>query len=482
MENWRKNILFTLIFLMLFFPMIQQKTGLISVPALMGDQNLAQLPKFSLKGWTDGSFQKAYDQNLENRIGFRPSLVRLKNQVEYTLFKKANASGVVVGKKGYLFEEDYIRAYTGGDYLGEWFWSQKFHRFAMVRDTLNSLGIKLALVLEPGKASYYPEYIPENKLKDGIGDTNYKAILKHSTTQSIPLLDLNKLFIDRKEASDFPYFPKGGIHWAYSAMLEAADTLLRFADELTDMEIPDMQIHQGLITDSVKYTDNDLLDLMNLIVSPSHPKMHYPKITFEELSDSLKPRVLTISDSFFFNILNAGIPKKAFANEAFWYYSRAIYPETWNAPLNIDMIDIRKEIESMDIIFIMLTERFFYKFAWNFIEILYESYYPDHLRDVPYYYQTQIITDYNWFDLVVEDANRRQISISKAMKDHAAYQIWKHEQEGILTKDAGYYAMKMRNDSVWTSKLDAKAKLNGISLEEQIELDARWLEIQEAKN
>jgi len=478
MGGWRKNILFTGIILILFIPLIQQKTKLLKLTSLTGDKASTAFPEFTLKTWADGSFQNAFDQCLENNIGFRPWLVRMKNQLEYSFFRKANASGVVVGRKSYLFEEDYIRAYTGRDYLGEWFWNQKFRRMELVRDTLKSLGIELALVLEPGKASYYPEYIRKCDMKNAKPNTNYQAILDNIEAFDIPTLDLNSLFMDRKSESSFPHFTKGGIHWSYSAMLEAVDTLLRFADEITPEKIPALTIKNGDVTKSLRYTDNDLVDILNLIFVPPHSAMPYPEIEFEELQDSVKPRVLNISDSFFFNILNAGIPGKAFANEAFWYYSKAIYPETWSEPRDTSMIDIRKEVESMDLILIMVTERFYYKMAWNFIEVLYKAYFPGHIRNYPYDYQTRIITDYQWFNLVIKDAEKRCVSVAQGLKDHAAYQIWKDEQNGLLTKDAGYYMMKIRKDSVWLSKIEQKAMRKGISFEAQIELEAKWMETQ----
>ncbi len=261
-------------------------------------------------------------------------------------------------------------------------------------------------------------------------------------------------------------------------MIEATDTLLQFADQLSPGKIPAMTISKGDVSNSLRDTDNDLVEILNLLFMPPHPAMHYPEIEIESLPDTIKPRVLTISDSFFFNILNAGIPGKAFANEAFWYYSKAIYPETWSEPRDTSMINIREEVESMDLILIMVTERFYYKMAWNFIEVLYKSYYSDHIIDYSYDYQAKIITDYLWFDLVVKDAEQRKVSVAQALKDHSAYQIWQDEQNGILKKDAGYYMMKIKKDSVWMSQIEEKARQKGISTETQMELDAKWMESQ----
>lgn len=475
----RKNIVFIGVLLLLFVPMIQQKGHWISVQALAGDVVSDKAPSFVLKNWFTGQFQQDFEQSLEERVGFRPWLVRFKNHLEYVVFRKANASGVLVGKKGYLFEYDYIRSYQGIDYLGEPFWEEKFRRLTLVRDTLEKLGVEIAMVLEPGKASYYPEFIP-GKIKTRIADsTNYAALLRQSKRNEIPLLDLNALFVEKKSSAVFPHFPKGGIHWAYSAMLEGTDTLLRFADQLTPLEIPEMSIQDGEITTVLQDTDNDLVEIMNLAFTPKHPEMHYPRFEIAALADSLKPKVLAISDSFYFNILNAGIPGKAFANQAFWYYAKTIYPDNWSAHKDTSMINVQESVEQMDLILLMATERFYHRMAWNFIEMLYKTYYPNQIRDLMYDYKTRILTDYQWFDLVVKDAESRKIRVAEALRDHAAYQIWQDELQGVIKKDVSFFYMKIKKDSAWMAKLSEKAKENGISLEKQIDLDARWLAQQE---
>ncbi|MCD6346867.1 MAG: hypothetical protein J7L96_05535, partial [Bacteroidales bacterium] len=331
MKEQRNHIIFIVLLLILFLPLLQHKMHLIPVQPLTGADDQIVVPNWSMDGWISGDFQHGYESAIEDGIGFRSWIIRLKNQTEFYLFHKANAAGVIVGKKGYLYESDYIRSYKGLDCLGDWFWKEKFSRFAKVRDTLNNLGIELALVLEPGKASYYPEYIRGLDARDIVKPTNYNLIRFYSKQQGIPSLDLNAWFVSQKDKCEYPLFPKGGIHWSNFGMTKAADTLLEFANGLTEKEIPCLSISTIEETKDLRDTDSDLADILNLIWIPPHPSMGYPEFNIPILPDSVKPRVLTISDSFFFNILNAGIPKMAFANEAFWYYSNAIYPDTWSA-------------------------------------------------------------------------------------------------------------------------------------------------------
>ena len=473
--NRQKNLLFLGLFVLMLLPLIQQQTRILPVKNLTGAADPAAYPKISTRAWFNGEFQAGFERATEERLGFRAGLIRLKNQLQFSLFRKANAEGVVVGKKNYLYEYDYIRAYAGKDYLGSDFWEEKFRRLALVRDTLRELGVELALVLEPGKASYYPEYIPKAYLRHRGDSTNYQKLVELSGQNQLSFLDLNSFFISQRSKADHPWYTREGVHWAYNGMLAAVDTLLSFSDQLVPETIPDMQVYQGTISRVARDTDDDLARLMNLIKTPARDEKEYPSYRIESANPELRPRVLVISDSYYFNILNARIPEQAFANQAFWYYSKAIYPETWSAPKDTSMIDVRAEVEQMDLILLMITERFYYKLAWNIIETLYQVYYPDEFRDVIYGYCTRIITDYAWFDLVARDAVHKNQALGEVIKDHARYQFWRDDQDGLATKDVSYYIYRIRQDSSWSAQIREKARDNGIPYEHQEYLDAKWM-------
>jgi len=475
MGKWIRHIVFILLVLALCLPVIQQKTGFLEIKNLRGAGDPPNYPAFTLKTWADGSFQAGTDKAIEQGIGFRPLLIRLKNQLEYSLFRKANARGVVVGKKRYLFEEDYLRAHRGGDYPGDWYWKEKFRRARMVRDTLASLGVNIAVVVEPSKATYNHEYIPDRMKPVLSGSpTNYGSILKGCQSESIHFLDLNNYFYEIRDEVPFPLFPKGGIHWSYYGMLTAMDTLLPLVEEWSAKSVPELVIGAPEPTKKLRGTDGDLAELMNVLVKPSHPKMAYPEVTYVQVDDSLKPRVLAISDSFYFNIMNAGIPENSYANSAFWYYNVEIYPETWSARKDTTMINFKEEVESMDLILVMITERFFYKFAWDFFDRLYDTYFPAAPVDYRYRYTGRIISHYKWFDEVVAESANKGISVEQGLEDHSGYQFWQDEQNGLLTKNQSYYEMKILHNDDWMKKVREKAEKSGISVDQQIQLEAAW--------
>ena len=100
-------------------PAIQTTFQIIKENPLDGAYYMAGKPKFSIHAWFSGEFQEQVNQAIEEHIGFRATFIRVRNQLEYWLFKKVNASNVVIGKGEVLYQDFYIDAYLGKDFLGD---------------------------------------------------------------------------------------------------------------------------------------------------------------------------------------------------------------------------------------------------------------------------------------------------------------------------------------------------------------------------
>jgi len=470
-----KTAVFIFLIAILLAPMVQEETGLIKVKNLRGQGDVAVYPKFSIHGWFTDEFQVQFNKATEEQVGFRPFLIRLKNQFEYLAYNKANASGVVAGKDGYMFEADYIRSYTGRDYLGDYFWEQKFNRLAMVRDTLNKLGVKIAVVLEPGKATYHPEKIPGRFTRYFSEDSNYKTILAESEKKKIPLLDLNKYFKDSRSTAPYPLFPKGGIHWSTGGMVFGVDSLLGFIRGTLRLSVPDLVVDRVEMSDSLRDTDGDVVEIMNLLKAPKPLKMGYPEFHFESRDSLPKPKVLVISDSYFFNVLGAGIPEKAFANQAFWYYNKTIYPDSWSSPRDTSSLNVRETVEGMDLVLIMVTERFYTRFDWDLTDILYRHYFPAAAAEYRYDFIRSILRNYVWFDDIQEQADYACVPMEVKLLGNADYLFWLDDQAGKVPHDIGYYRIGILKDPVWMKQIREKAIANKISVDEQVSRDAVWM-------
>jgi len=472
-----KNIVFIILLATLTLPAIQHRYNIFSVRPLDGDFVLNQKPSFTWNSWTDGTFQAGLDSYLEDHIGFRNFFVRLNNQIEFSLFHKANAEGVVVGKDRMLFEYDYIRAYTGGDFIGKETLDKKLGRMKFLQTYLkNQFNIDFLFVLEPSKARSYPENIPDRYLNDGLSISNYEYISQKVKGSGINYIDLNKYFRQIKDTSTYLLYPKYGIHWSENTMPAVADTLVKTIEHIRNIELPEYEVQSVIFGDSLADSDYDVGKTMNLLWRMPHPEMPYPVFSFNPDNSGEKPMVLAVADSYYWNIFNTRIPKNLFANEAFWYFNAKVYPEFYFGEKWVSQLDIKSEIEKQDIILLSVTERFLYKFDWGFIDQVYDIYAPDYSGDIIYKYENLIRLDAQWFDRIQKESKKENISLEQAIKTEARYQAFTVEPEVYLTWfGLDHYREVISSNDGWKILVEEKAAENGRSFEAQLTMDAEYV-------
>ena len=94
-----KHIIFYVLILLMLLPALQQSLRLFGERPLDGDFVLAERPVLTRSSWNSMEYQQKFNSWLEQHIGFRNFFVRLQNQLDFSLYRKANAEGVVIGKK-----------------------------------------------------------------------------------------------------------------------------------------------------------------------------------------------------------------------------------------------------------------------------------------------------------------------------------------------------------------------------------------------
>lgn len=477
MKRRMRNILFGLFLMALLLPALQGWFGMFPAGKLHGAFIPAEMPAFTWKRWFSSEFQNQYDRYTEDHIGFRTSLVKIKNQLDFSLFRKANAEGVVVGKKDYLYEYDYIRDYTGKDFVGMDFIRKKMMRVAFVQKYLkDSLDIDFVIVFEPGKASFYPEYIPDSYLRGRIPETNYLEYKKLADQLGVKYIDFNRYFLDMKDTSHYPLFPRYGTHWSVYGMSFAADSLLNHIERLRGKELREVRVAGYEVSDEPRDTDNDVELPLNLVCPLPSEQFAYPVWHMDTVGDRYRPRVLAVADSYYWNFFNTRIPKHIFANEAFWYFNTKVYPDTYINEKLVKDLDIKNEVEKQDVILLMVTERFLHKFDWQFVDMVYGLFAPSWLQD-PVYDNVNRIIEYDpWFKKMIAKAETEQTSLEEALKDEARF-IYYSEQKGAYFADfgVGHFMHVIRDDQNWYGHIREKAVSNNLTAEEQLRMDAEYV-------
>lgn len=402
---------------------------------LKGAVILSVPPVFKIDSWFSGHFQTGFEKYINDNIGFRPWMVRLRNQIAWSLFDKAYAAGVIRGTDNYLYELNYINAYNGNDFIGKDSIVYKSEQIYLLKEKLANYGKHLLICLTPGKGSFYPEYFPENLPAKPTESTNFKAYIKEFSRLGIPFIDYNRWFLEMKETTECVLYPKYGIHWSYYGMLMATDSLIhRIENELT-LDLPDLLIGENQLSKNLDRMDYDIADGMNLIFQLPTIPMCYPGYTWEEDAGKQKPKVLVIGDSFYWSMFNIGLWTKSFSPGGFWFYNRQVYPESFTQSLNTEDTDRNKVFNETDVFILMVTEANLPRFPWGFVKTA--------LKDLdPSFIELEKI---NQID---------SVSLARELEIHM---------------------QNIRSDKNWMKDIERKARDKDISVDSMLKLDAIWI-------
>ncbi|MFN5620203.1 MAG: alginate O-acetyltransferase AlgX-related protein [Flavobacteriales bacterium] len=357
---------------LLFVPMVQQVFRWIPTQELHGAFTKTEYLPLTLKSWWDGEFQLRTDAYAAENFGCRNELIRVNNEVNYTLFHKINAAEVVEGKNGVLFEYKYIEAYTGLEKVNETDLTTRVMKLAALQAHFKREGKLFAPVLYPGKASFFPEMLPDSSQVVSTR-TNYVAMVEKLDSASLDYMDCNAWFKSMKDTSYAPLFTEIGIHWSQYGACLAMDSLVRFLSGAMDTTLNNFEWESKRppLVDAVFFPDNDMESSLNIYSSLPHSPLAYPVLK-PTGQHAFKPQVAVFSDSFFFNIINLDWKPSIFSELTMYYYNRELYPWPGTKQPLPSQAEKMKALESCDIILVMATEYNVDEIGWGIIDEAYD--------------------------------------------------------------------------------------------------------------
>ena len=423
-----KYSLLIIIILLFCLQAVQQSLHVFPGLPLQGVANSSKAPLFTQSAYQNNDYQLQFEKFIEENMGFRSLFIRLKNQCDYSLFNYTGTPQVVIGKKGMLFMEPYILNYKGSVFKGADKISNNVRRLKMIQDELRKHNVGFLLIFAPGKASFYPEFIPDNYQQRSA--TNYGYYTKAITGSGINFIDMNSWFLKMKGKTKYPLYPLNGSHWNSYGICLAADSILHYIPGIKNIDPPSLRWDLLTISDSMRLKDNDIGELLNLWKPVKSFPMPYFRLSYNS-EGKIKPKVITIGDSYWLGFTETGIIKNVFANDRFWYYFKKDVINGDDAGI-IKYTDIKSELYSQDLVILISTESNFQEFPFGFIESFFEQCMPS-------------------------------------------------SQEASMVKLEQYIEL-IKSTPKWYQYIIKKAKMSGISIEEQLKRDAQFSIGQEQKN
>jgi hypothetical protein len=235
-----KYILFINILVWLSCPIWHNFIFIFDFQDIEGLDKKSEPANFNFKNWISADYQLSVEKYLINHNPISPFFVRLKNQIDYSLFEEINISNGIVCKDFYLFQKDYIDAYVGTDFIGKESLRAYVEKMKFVQDTLQRLHKEFIYVQAPDKATFYPEFLPDSIQQKVTNQTNYNELNKLIVEYKINYIDFVPYFLKAKKTSEYPLFTQTGIHWSIYSTVLVMDSLNRYIERNMNIDIPNI--------------------------------------------------------------------------------------------------------------------------------------------------------------------------------------------------------------------------------------------------
>ncbi len=250
----------------------------------------------TLRTLLDGSFQAAYAQQLGARLPVFPGAVRLRNQVEYSLFGVSATPDVVVGTQHELLERAYIEDYCSRDLArflpGAAVWARHIRE---MQDAVEHQGKTFVYLLTPSKVAQYPEFLPPGlpcRSSESSRSQLVPAWISLVRAAGVHLVDTTQPVAALHGQFPFKLFPNGGTHWN-SVVGAIAGQLLaeRLAEARPDAGFAPLRFSWTWNSEP-EGVDVDLDRLMNLLWPVAEQPV--PEIRFEPAPEATSCPVSSI--------------------------------------------------------------------------------------------------------------------------------------------------------------------------------------------
>lgn len=359
-----KKKFFLITFLLIcFLPLFQFVFSPFKLRSLQGAYELTIMPKPTYHSIVNMNFQDCTALFLKHQSPFRGDLVRLRNQIDYSFYKRINTI-LTLGKDNYIFDPFYIKAHKGEDYLSEETREKKINSITKTKFLLDSLNVPLLFCIAPNKANLYKEKL--NTEYKSSTNTNQNYFEQKLTELNFNIINFDSIFNQLKTSEKYPLIPKYGAHWSTYGAFLASQILLEKIETIKNEKYAEVILDSISTSTKAKYSDDDYIPSLNLIEHFPSPTLAYPHLT---INSKNKLNVLIISDSFFWNFYDLEIPQNCFTeNSEMWYYNKSKFDIYHNEiGKTADNIDI-KTIKNRDLIILLSVAPSMVDFGFGFFE------------------------------------------------------------------------------------------------------------------
>lgn len=343
--------------------------------ALSGVSEAASFPELTAKGLLDGSLQETLNTYYTENLPGRDLMIKLRNQVIFSLFAKSPNANIILGKEKVLFEREYVLKYE--KYyppVTREFTEDLCAKLTAIQEKLEERGKEMYIFITPTKVRYYEEYVPDcyilaNRFPDEPG--NYEQFIDTLKHYPLHVYDSISYIDQRTDTPDLPYYYRTGTHWSWLLSTEVTADFVRYLNEQSRFTFPE-------ITTSVQpaatpvYPDADIFNLMNLFSRP-YDTYFQADLLSEPRTDE-GPNLFCRGGSFMGQTI-APLIHNGFFQRDTYIENTVVNHDRFTQAANFSdyaEIDLKQEIDQADILIFEVNEAHIPVMSFSLIDYLIE--------------------------------------------------------------------------------------------------------------
>ena len=282
-------------------------------------------PSLTVASFLRGEDQIAFSRRVGAILPIYPAAVRVRNQIQYSLFGVTSAPSIAFGRDQRLYEWAYINEYcsrTGeadSKMLADW-----AEKIRDIQDYAASHGKAFVYLITPSKAAVYPEYLPETHPCPAVlrETTSKLPAYRHALDERhVRYLDGASLMAAECDRHGIELFPRGGIHWNALGAALAAKELVPLVNA---QALPrDFGGVNTAWTESRKPegTDRDLVNMLNLYwFDTDYPVPNIAHNASAPDRTCRSPKIMEVGGSFLEQINVALRESRCPPDISYWFY------------------------------------------------------------------------------------------------------------------------------------------------------------------
>ncbi len=360
----------------LFMPVILKYGG--ARYGLSGVSTAAEFPEINRKGILDGTVQDMAGTYFSEHLPGRDLMIKVRNQMIYSLYDKSPNKNIIIGKNKNLFEEEYVSKYVRVyPPVKEEKVRQLCDSLTAIRDALALRGKEFYVFITPGKARYYEEDVPDlyyyaAPFKEREG--NYEVFTRVLNDYDLAVYDSIPFLNEYGSNAPVPLFPKTGTHWTRVTGAYVADDFKCFLGEHSRFKFPDMRISYAPSETPVS-PDSDLFDAFNVFSKP-YDTYYSVEVETEAAANEQeeKPRLMCRGGSFMGQTIYYLIRGGLFGGDLY-VENTDVYRDNYSSHeifSDYSELDLKQALEETDIVIFEVNEAHIPVMGFGIIEYLEE--------------------------------------------------------------------------------------------------------------